>query len=137
MAITEKQRRDLFTQLEVTLGTEPATTFMELVPTQPADTLVTRDDMHVFGVALRAELKSDMASLETRVIERMTMLETRLNDKMTTLETSLNDKMTGLEIDLTKRMSSLESRLTTMTMRAIVASTVVNVGAVIGVGILG
>ena len=71
MAISEKQRRDLFNQLEEQLGTDPATTFMELLPSHPASELVTRDDMHSFGTALRSELKGEMAELRGDVNSRL------------------------------------------------------------------
>lgn len=56
MAITDKERRDLFTALEEWMGTDNANTAMELLPTQPADQLVTRSDMQAFGAELRAEM---------------------------------------------------------------------------------
>ena len=52
MALSEKSRRDLFTGLEEAIGTEPASNLMELLPTHPADQLVTRPDMHAFGAEL-------------------------------------------------------------------------------------
>ena len=56
MAITDKERRDLFTAFEEWMGTDNANTAMELLPTQPADQLVTRSDLHAFGAELRAEM---------------------------------------------------------------------------------
>ena len=66
MAISEAHRRDIFNGLEESIGTEPANKLMELLPTQPADQLVTRADMHVFGGELRAET----AELRAEMIER-------------------------------------------------------------------
>ena len=46
---------------------------MELLPTQPADELVTRADMHVSSAELRAEmaeLRAEMAELRAEMIER-------------------------------------------------------------------
>ena len=84
MAITEKDRRDLFNSLENALGSEPADKLMELLPNQPADQLVTRTDMHAFGgelrgemAELRAELRSDMAELRTEL--RGEMLDLRVH----------------------------------------------------------
>ena len=84
MAITERDRRDLFNSLENALGSEPADKLMELLPNEPADQLVTRTDMHAFGgelrgemAELRAELRSDMAELRTEL--RGEMLDLRVH----------------------------------------------------------
>ena len=84
MAITERDRRDLFNSLENALGSEPADKLMELLPNEPADQLVTRTDMHAFGgelrgemAELRAELRSDMAELRTEL--RGGMLDLRVH----------------------------------------------------------
>ena len=66
MAITDKERRDLFTAFEEWMGTDNANTAMELLPTQPADQLVTRSDLHAFG----AELRGEMAELRAEMIDR-------------------------------------------------------------------
>ena len=85
MAITERDRRDLFNSLENALGSEPADKLMELLPNEPADQLVTRTDMHAFGgelrgemAELRAELRSDMAELRTELREGMLDLRVHL-----------------------------------------------------------
>ena len=84
MAITERDRRDLFNTLENALGSEPADKLMELLPNEPADQLVTRTDMYAFGgelrgemAELRAELRSDMAELRTEL--RGEMLDLRVH----------------------------------------------------------
>lgn len=84
MAITKRDRRDLFNTLENALGSEPADKLMELLPNEPADQLVTRTDMHWFGAELRAEmaelraeLRSDMAELRTEL--RGEMLDLRVH----------------------------------------------------------
>ena len=66
MAISDRERRDLFNGFESTHGQEFANTIMELLPNQPADQLVTRTDMHAFG----AELRGEMAELRAEMIER-------------------------------------------------------------------
>ncbi|MBT8208448.1 MAG: hypothetical protein HKN94_04385 [Acidimicrobiales bacterium] len=68
MAITEKDRRDLFNELEDKLGTRPATTVMELLPAHPASSLVTREDMHSFGATLRAEVHGEIAELRADMV---------------------------------------------------------------------
>lgn len=74
MAITEKDRRDLFNQLEEAIGPEPADMLMELLPNHPADELVTRTDMHAFGTELRGE----MAELRSELRGEMTELRGHL-----------------------------------------------------------
>lgn len=76
MSISERERRDIYTGLEQTLGEKIANTIMELLPNQPADQLVTRTDMHAFGTELRGEmaklrgeLKGEMAQLRGEMAE--------------------------------------------------------------------
>jgi hypothetical protein len=58
MAVTEKQRHDLFTKIEQTLGTEHAATMMELLPPVGWADVATKQDID----ALRREMatKSDL-----------------------------------------------------------------------------
>ena len=63
MPISERERRDIYTGLEQTLGEKVANNLMQLLPHQPTDQLVTRTDMHAFGSELRGEFKSEMANL--------------------------------------------------------------------------
>ena len=78
MAITDKERRDLFTAFEEWMGTDNANTAMELLPTQPADQLVTRSDLHAFGAELRAELRGEMAELRAELRGEMSLRFGRL-----------------------------------------------------------
>lgn len=75
MAISDEDRRDLFNRLEDKLGTKPANTFMELLPHQPADELVTRTDIHAFGTGLRGEMAELRGELTTEMAELRTHLE--------------------------------------------------------------
>jgi len=73
MAITDKERRALFTAFEEWMGTDNANTAMELLPTQPADQLVTRSDLHAFGAELRGEMagvRGEMAELRADMVDR-------------------------------------------------------------------
>jgi len=79
MAITNSDRRDLFNQLEATLGQNAANTVMELLPDQPANQLVTRDDLHVFGTSLRSELRAEMADLRSEVRGEVSSLHGRID----------------------------------------------------------
>jgi len=78
MSINEQQRRLVYDGLEEAFGDEFANSLMELLPYQPASSLVTRDDMHANTIMvrgemaeLRAELKGEMAELrgEFRALE--------------------------------------------------------------------
>ena len=92
MAITERDRRDLFNTLEDALGSEPADKLMQLLPNQPADQLVTRTDMHAFG----GELRGEMAELRGE----MTELRSELRGEMTELRHELRGEMLDLRIHL-------------------------------------
>ena len=84
MAISERERRDIFNGFESIHGQDIANSIMELLPNQPADQLVTRTDMHAFGTELRgemaelradlrgemAELRGEMTGLRAEMIER-------------------------------------------------------------------
>ena len=92
MAITERDRRDLFNTLENALGSEPADKLMELLPNEPADQLVTRTDMHAFGGELRgemAELRGEMAELRAELRSDMAELRTELRGEMLDLRVHL------------------------------------------------
>ena len=56
MAITEKQRHDLFSKFEETLGPEHAATMMELLPPVGWADVATKRDLE----ALRAEVRADV-----------------------------------------------------------------------------
>ena len=99
MAITERDRRDLFNTLENALGSGPADKLMELLPNEPADQLVTRTDMHAFGGELRgemAELRGEMAELRGEMAE----LRAELRSDMAELRTELRGEMLDLRVHL-------------------------------------
>jgi len=56
VAITEKQRHDLFSKFEETLGPEHAATMMELLPPVGWADVATKRDLE----ALRAEVRADV-----------------------------------------------------------------------------
>jgi hypothetical protein len=74
MSISERERRDIYTGLEETLGEQVANNIMQLLPNQPADQIVTRTDMQAFGSALQAELKGEMAELRGEFKSEMAKL---------------------------------------------------------------
>lgn len=92
MSINEQQRRLVYDGLESAFGDEFANTLMELLPYQPASSLVTREDMHANSMMLRGEmaelrgeLKSEMAELRGEMAElrgEFTALESRVESKI-------------------------------------------------------
>lgn len=134
MAITDRDRRDLFTKLEATLGEDTADTLMQLLPNEPADQLVTRTDMHAFGTELRGE----MAELRAELRGEMTELRNELRGEMTELRAELRGEMAELRADVQVEISRLDSRITEFvvdikahTSRAILGGVVVNVATVL------
>ena len=115
MAITERDRRNLFNGLEEAIGTEPANKLMELLPNQPADQLVTRNDMHAFGTGLRAE----MAELRGEMAE----LRAELRGEMA----ELRGEMAALRSEMIERFATAKVE----TQRLIVASMAGNAIAVV------
>ena len=87
MAISERDRRDIFNGFESTHGQEFANAIMELLPNQPADQLVTRSDMHAFGTELRgemAELRGEMAELRGELRGDLTELRAEMIERFAT-----------------------------------------------------
>lgn len=118
MTISESDRRDLFNNLEVTLGGSAADTLMQLLPYQPADQLVTRVDMHAQTALLHgemAELRSDltgeMAQLRTDVLGDMTQLRSDVLGDMAELRSDVVGHMADLRADLTGDMAELRSEV--------------------------
>jgi hypothetical protein len=62
VAITEKQRHDLFTKFEETLGPEHAATMMELLPPVGWADVATKQDLH----ALESHIDARFAAVDAR-----------------------------------------------------------------------
>jgi hypothetical protein len=116
MAITDRERRDLFTRLEATLGPTSADTIMQLLPNEPADQLVTRTDMHAFGSQLASELRGDMAELRAE-----------LRGEMTELRADVQVEIGRLDARITEFATDIKAH----TSRAILGGVVVNVATVL------
>ena len=115
MAISESERRDIFSGFESIHGQEFANAIMELLPNQPADQLVTRTDMHAFGSELRgemAELRGEMAELRGEL--RGEMIE-------------LRGEMTELRAEMVQRFAIAKVE----TQRLVIAGMVGNAIAVV------
>jgi hypothetical protein len=73
MAVTEAQRHQLYESIKTHLGEPEAETFMNLMPPDWSD-VATKSDVVALKsdmAGLRAEIKSDMAALETRLLRTM------------------------------------------------------------------
>ena len=102
MAISERERRDIFNGSEATHGQEFANTIMELLPNQPTDQLVTRTDMHAFGTEfrgemakLRAELRGEMAELRAELRGEMAELRGEMAERFATAKVETQRLMIG------------------------------------------
>ena len=76
MSVTEQQRRMLYERLSDAIGDEAATVLTDLLPFQPFQELVTRQDLAATTTMLRgemaelrAELKGEMAELRGEMAE--------------------------------------------------------------------
>ena len=122
MAISESERRDIFSGFESIHGQEFANAIMELLPNQPADQLVTRTDMHAFGSELRgemAELRGEMAELRGEMAE----LRGELRGEMI----ELRGEMTELRAEMVQRFAIAKVE----TQRLVIAGMVGNAIAVV------
>jgi len=104
MTISESDRRDLFNNLEVTLGGSAADTLMQLLPYQPADQLVTRVDMH----AQTALLHGEMAELRADLTSEMAELRSEVRGDMAQLRTDLTGDMAQLRSDVVGEVADLK-----------------------------
>ncbi len=98
MAISERDRRELFNGFEETHGPEFANTIMELLPNQPADQLVTRTDMHAFGTELRGEMAELRAELKGDMVE----LRSELRGEMTELRAEMIERFAIAKVETTR-----------------------------------
>ena len=103
MTISQSDRRDLFNNLEVTLGGSAADTLMQLLPYQPADQLVTRVDMH----AQTALLHGEMAELRADLTSEMAELRSEVRGDMAPLRTDLTGDVAQLRSDVVGEVADL------------------------------
>jgi len=87
MAITERDRRDLFDVLEQNLGPQQAETLMQLLPHQPADELVTTGHLQTEIRSQSAELRGEMADLRSELRGEMADLRLDFEQRFTGLDT--------------------------------------------------
>ena len=125
MSISERDRRDIYTGLEQTLGEKIANNIMQLLPNQPADQLVTRTDMHAFGTELRGE----MAELRGELKGEMAELRGELRGDIA----GLDAKIVALGGDLRGDVKSEMAKLRVDTHRLILGGIAANAITLVGV----
>lgn len=129
--VTDRDRRDVFNSFEAAYGEDIANTIMQLLPSQPADQLVTRTDMHVFGDALRADIKGEMADLRGELRSEMAELRGELRSEMADLRGELRNDMADLRGELRSEMIDRFAVAKVETQRLIAASMAGNTIAVV------
>ncbi len=67
MTPSESARHDLYNGLTELLGPQRAETLMAALPAYDTSDLVTKSDLALFGAELRAEFRSDLASVNARI----------------------------------------------------------------------
>ena len=104
MAITDRDRRDMYAGLAEALGDKIANNLMSILPFQPADELATRTDVLAIGSQLRgemAELRGEMAELRAEVRGDISRLDARI----TSVEGSLRNEIADLRNHTTRMMA--------------------------------
>lgn len=81
MAVDEAARHQLYTSLESTLGSEPTSTLMSLLPPVGGADVATKQDLAI----LEANLHRDIADLRTEVADAMRRQTVSLVGVMVTL----------------------------------------------------
>lgn len=96
MSVDEAARHQLYTRLEATLGPEPTSTLMSLLPPVGWADVATKQDLTVLENGLRAEMADLRGELRTEMAE--------LRGDMRTEFAAVRTEMTALRSDLTTAM---------------------------------
>ena len=89
MAITEKDRHELYRRLEEILGPDEANTLMEHLPPVGWADVATKDDLH----QLESRLDTKIDNLDTRLSSRIDTLESDLHTEIADLKTELHSTL--------------------------------------------
>lgn len=92
MSLTEESRYELYQGLRESLGSERASTLMDLLPPVGWADVATKRDLDQLGDSLRG----DMATLGTELRGEITTLGAELRGEITTLETALRGEITTM-----------------------------------------
>jgi len=94
MSVSSSDRRNWYTNLETTIGTQATDTLMDLLPLHPSSELVTRSDVHAQTQMLRGEMAELRAGLKGEMVE----LRVELRDDMASLEARFEQRFTELRV---------------------------------------
>ncbi len=93
MAISERQRRQVFDKFEEAFGTETADVVMQMFPRVSNDEIATRSDLTAMGTLLRGELAELRAELKGEMAE----LRAELKGEMAELRADVRTEIAGLQ----------------------------------------
>ncbi len=134
MSINEQQRRLVYDGLESAFGDEFANSLMELLPYQPAASLVTREDLHANTAVtrgemaeLRSDLKGEMAELRAELKGEMAELRAELKGEMA----ELRGEFRALEARVESKIEAGVAQIQVSTQRMFMAALATNTIAVI------
>ena len=123
MSINEQQRRLVYDGLESAFGDEFANSLMELLPYQPAASLVTREDLHANTAVTRGE----MAELRSDLKGEMAELRAELKGEMA----ELRGEFRALEARVESKIEAGVAQIQVSTQRMFMAALATNTIAVI------
>ncbi len=98
MAISEAARLDLYTGLRDVIGPERAETLMSAIPLHDLDEVVTKADLRAELAKLRTEVRTGLASLETKLDAQQAALYRHLNRLVVAVLVSIVGAMFGVGI---------------------------------------
>lgn len=90
MAVDEAARHQLYNSLESTLGPEPTSTLMSLLPPVGWADVATKQDLATLENAIRADFHREIGSLRADVNNEVGSLRTELHREIGSLRTELH-----------------------------------------------
>ncbi len=118
MALTEESRYQLFQGLSETLGSERASTLMELLPPVGWADVATKHDLeHVTAILrsetalLGSEIRSEMAQLGSDLRSEMAQLGSEIRAEMALLGSDLRSEAAGMSSSLRVEIAALSTEI--------------------------
>lgn len=100
MAVDEAARHQLYNSLESTLGPEPTSTLMSLLPPVGWADVATKQDLATLENAIRADFHREIGSLRTELKNEIGSLRTDVNNEVGSLRTELHREVGSLRMEL-------------------------------------
>lgn len=119
MAVDEAARHQLYNSLESTLGPEPTSTLMSLLPPVGWADVATKQDLATLENAIRADFHREIGSLRTDVNNEVGLLRTEVNSEVGSLRTELHREVGSLRTTLHDEVGSLRTELHTTVRNAV------------------